>query len=272
MKAVILAGGLGTRMREETEFKPKPMVEIGGRPTLWHIMKILSGHGITDFVIAAGYKKEQIKQYFLNYEAMSRDFTVDLGSEGKVTFHDSSESESWTVSVVDTGAETMTGGRLLRLKEFLKDDIFMCTYGDGIADVDVTALLEFARTSGTVATLAAAQPASRFGVLEVATTGRVTSFREKPQVTDWVNIGFFVFSPDIFSYLMDGDSTVLENEPLHQLVQEGQLSAFKHHGFWQPMDTYRESQILNDLWSSGRAPWATWLATSGLSEKSQHSS
>lgn len=257
LKAVILAGGLGTRMREETEFRPKPMVEIGGKPTLWHIMKILSSHGIRDFVIAAGYKKEQIKQYFLNYQASSGDFTVDLSS-GDVTYISKRNTEPWTVTVVDTGSETMTGGRLLRLREIVGEDSFLCTYGDGIANVDVTTLVEFSKASKSIATLTAARPFSRFGVLDLDLDGKVLSFREKPQVKDWVNIGFFVFQPGIFDYLRDGDNTILEEQPLQELVAAGELSAFRHEGFWQPMDTYRESQLLNSIWNAGSAPWAVW--------------
>ena len=244
-------------MREETEFKPKPMVEIGGRPTLWHIMKILSSHGINDFILAAGYKKEQIKQYFLNYSATTEDFTIHLGT-GQVTYLHHRSMEDWKVTVVDTGPSTMTGGRILRLRDLLDGERFLCTYGDGIADVDVTKLLAFSETSGRIATLTATQPSSRFGVLDLNSEGDVLSFREKPKVNDWVNIGFFVFGPEIFNYLTDGDSTVLEEAPLQRLVDEGELSVFQHTGFWQPMDTFRESQILNSIWNSGKAPWKVW--------------
>jgi glucose-1-phosphate cytidylyltransferase len=256
MKAVLLAGGLGTRMREETEFRPKPMVEVGGRPVLWHIMKVLSGHGITDFIVCSGYKSELISSYFLNFNFTSRPFTVNLGS-GQTTVHDSSPDSSWNVTVVNTGELTPTGGRLKAIEEFIEDDDFFCTYGDGLADVDVTELIRTHRRSKLTATVTAVQPQSRFGVLELSHDSMVTNFKEKPQVQDWINIGYFMFNRAIFAEL--GSATVLEHGPLRDLARRGELQAFKHRGFWEPMDTYREYQHLQSLWDSGAAPWRTWL-------------
>jgi glucose-1-phosphate cytidylyltransferase len=256
MKAVLLAGGLGTRMREETEFRPKPMVEVGGRPVLWHIMKILAQQGITEFIICAGYKSEFIKNYFYNYGPANMDFTVTLGDRDGIVFHGSHDEFNWTVTVADTGAKTMTGGRIKKIQKYVGDEAFFCTYGDGIADVDIKGLLEFHKNHGKTASMTTTQPTSRFGVVDMGHDGVVDKFREKPRVEDWINIGYFVFEPEIFDIL--GDNSVLEEEPLHDLAKEGQIAAFKHSGFWQPMDTFRESQLLNDLWSTGNAPWKTW--------------
>ena len=257
MKAVLLAGGLGTRMREETEFRPKPMVEVGGKPVLWHIMKILSSQGIKDFVVCTGYKSEYIANYFANYGAVSKDFTVTLGDEHSIVYHDRHDELEWNVTVAYTGAATMTGGRIKRVQRYVGDEPFLCTYGDGIAPVDITSLQEFHKNHGKLATMTTTRPYSRFGVVDINDDGDVASFREKPQSDDWINIGYFIFEPGVFDYLED-DTTVLEQEPLHRLAREGQLSAFRHDGFWQPMDTYRESQVLNDLWNSGDAPWQIW--------------
>lgn len=256
MKAVLLAGGLGTRMREETEFRPKPMVEVGGRPVLWHIMKILSQQGLDDFVICTGYKSEIIKNYFLNYAALNQDFTVHLGRESDIQFYDRHEESDWSVTVADTGAATMTGGRVNKIERFVKGERFLATYGDGIADIDLKALLAFHESHGKIATMTAVQPLSRFGVLDLDSSGSVLRFKEKPQVEGWINIGFFIFEPGVFDYLTD--DSVLEEEPLRRLAADGQIAAFPHNGFWQPMDTYRESQMLNDMWSAGTAPWRTW--------------
>lgn len=257
MKAVLLAGGLGTRMREETEFRPKPMVEVGGRPVLWHIMKILSQQGINDFVICAGYKSEYIKNYFYNYGAANLDFSVTLGDRSSIVYHGSHDEFEWKVTVADTGSETMTGGRIARVQDYIGDEPFLCTYGDGIANVDIAGLLELHKQSGKIATMTTTQPNSRFGVVDIAPDSSVVKFREKPKVEDWINIGYFIFNNQIFNYL-DGDSCVLEQEPLHRLADEGQISAFKHSGFWEPMDTYRESVMLNEMWATGKAPWKTW--------------
>jgi glucose-1-phosphate cytidylyltransferase len=256
MKAVILAGGLGTRLREETEFRPKPMVEVGGRPILWHIMKQLGSHGITDFVVAAGYRANMIKQYFLDYDARNNDFTIELGRQGSLRFHGDHEESDWTVTVADTGPETLTAGRVLRASRYLDDAPFLVTYGDGVADVDVTSLIRFHQSNGTLATVTTVQPTSRFGVLDTSEDGRVVSFREKPQLDGWINIGYFIFEQPVLRFL--DETHPLETTPLARLADQGQLSAFRHGGFWQPMDTYRESQLLNQLWSSGSAPWKTW--------------
>ena len=256
MKAIILAGGLGTRMREETEFRPKPMVEVGGRPVLWHIMKNLSHFGISDFIVATGYKSQTIKEYFLNYEAWSNDFTVELGRRDSLTFHDVHDEAHWTVTVAYTGEATMTGGRVFQAARYLDDEPFLATYGDGLADVNIDHLRTFHARSGRLVTVTTVQPFSRFGVMDVQADGRVISFKEKPRLDGWINVGFFIMEPQALTYL-DADS-VLEEEPLASLAQDGQLSAYRHEGFWQPMDTYRESKLLNELWDSGQAPWKVW--------------
>lgn len=257
MKAVLLAGGLGTRMREETEFRPKPMVEIGGRPVLWHIMKVLGTQQLTDFVVCAGYKSEIIKNYFLNYSAENSDFTLKLGEDSQIEYHGAHQEVDWQVTVADTGPNTMTGGRVKRVQKYVGKERFLCTYGDGIADVNLEELLEFHKAHGKIATMTAVQPTSRFGVLDLEPDGSINHFKEKPQVEGWINIGYFIFEPEIFDYL-EGDETVLEQEPLHRLAEEGQIAAYKHKGFWEPMDTYREALILNEMWDSGTAPWRKW--------------
>lgn len=256
MKAILLAGGLGTRMREETEFRPKPMVEVGGRPVLWHIMKNLAHFGVRDFIVATGYKSDMVKDYFLNYEARNNDFTVHLGHRDQLRFHGDHDEADWTVTVAYTGEATNTGGRVLRASRYLDDEPFLVTYGDGLADVDITALRGFHAEHGRLATVTTVQPLSRFGVMDVEDGGRVRSFREKPQLEGWVNIGFFVMQPQVLEYL--DDDCVLEQQPLANLAAAGQLSAFRHRGFWQPMDTYREFTMLNELWDSGSAPWRVW--------------
>lgn len=257
MKAVILAGGLGTRLREETEFRPKPMVEIGGRPILWHIMKLFSFHGINDFVICTGYKGDVIKDYFLNYEARNNDFTVALGRTHEIVFHGRHLESEWRVTVADTGPKTMTGGRVQRIRPYVDEESFLVTYGDGLADVDISDLVEFHRQQGRISTLTTVRPVSRYGVLELdEQTSRVDHFREKPTADGWINAGFFVFGPAVFDYL-HGDDTVLEEAPLQALAKEGELAAFRHEGFFQPMDTYREAALLNDLWETS-PPWKVW--------------
>lgn len=256
MKAIILAGGLGTRMREETEFRPKPMVEVGGRPVLWHIMKNLSHFGITDFIIATGYKSDMIKEYFLNYEAWNNDFTVELGRRDSLTFHQAHDEAHWTVTVAYTGDATMTGGRVFRAAKYLDEEPFLVTYGDGLADVDIDALRSFHQQSGRLATVTTVQPFSRFGVMDVQANGQVISFKEKPRLEGWINVGFFIMEHEALGYL--NADCVLEEEPLAQLSANGQLTAYRHQGFWQPMDTYRESKMLNDMWDSGHAPWKVW--------------
>jgi glucose-1-phosphate cytidylyltransferase len=256
MKAVILAGGLGSRISEETETRPKPMIEIGGRPILWHIMKIYAAHGIDEFVVCLGYKGYVIKEFFANYYLHSCDVTFDL-ARNSVEVHQS-KAEPWKVTLVDTGEATMTGGRLRRVLDYVGDEEFCFTYGDGVADVDVRKLVDFHRASGTVATVTAVQPPGRFGALETAGE-RVTGFAEKPHGEGgWINGGFFVLSPQVRDYLTDSESLVWEREPLEGLARDGELSVYRHDGFWQPMDTRRELLALQGLWDSGDAPWKTW--------------
>ena len=255
MKVIILAGGRGTRLQEETVVRPKPMVEIGGRPLLWHIMKSYAAHGFKDFLIACGYKGEMIKEYFGNFFLHESDYVIDLG-DGSLEVVNTGKLD-WKVGVVDTGQETMTGGRILRLKEWIGDETFMVTYGDGVGSVDISALARFHAQHGRLATVTAVRPPARFGEL-VLSGSEVTEFAEKPQTTEgWINGGFFVFEPGIFDYL-DGDDTALERAPLQRLATEGKLLAFRHEGFWQPMDTLREKEQLEQLWASGRAPWKCW--------------
>lgn len=256
MKAILLAGGLGTRLREETEFRPKPMVEIGGRPVLWHIMKNLSMYGINDFIVASGYKSNSIKDYFLNYDAWNNDVTIELGKRDSLKFHGAHDEENWTVTVAFTGESTMTGGRVWKAARYLEDETFLVTYGDGLADIDIDALRNAHRNAGTLATVSTVQPVSRFGLMDVDSNGVVQRFREKPVMDGWVNIGFFLMEPLVIDFL--DENSVLEEQPLVNLAAAGQLSAFRHPGFWQPMDTYRESLMLNNLWDSGEAPWKNW--------------
>jgi glucose-1-phosphate cytidylyltransferase len=256
MKAVILAGGLGTRISEETGNKPKPMIEVGDRPLLWHIMKLYSHHGIDDFVVCAGYKGYVIKEYFQNYWLHNCSVTFDLRERAVEVHRDG--SEPWRVTVVDTGADTLTGGRLARVREYVGDDTFMLTYGDGLADVDVSGLLAFHRSHGRSATVTAVQPSGRFGALDVGDDGSVESFIEKPAGDGaWINGGFFVLEPDVFDYV-GGDDVSWEREPLEALSRDGRLMAYRHEGFWQPMDTLRDKRALEALWLSGEAPWKVW--------------
>lgn len=255
MKMVLLAGGLGTRLREETVFRPKPMVEIGGVPILVHIMKICSHYGINDFVICLGYKGEMIKDYFLRYHVLNADLTVDLAT-GDVHFH-GNRTENWRVTLVDTGQQTMTGGRIKRIREYVGDSTFMATYGDGVADIDLTKLLQYHKARGKVATVTAVRPPSRFGEI-VTEDGIARAFTEKPQVqSGWINGGFFVFEPAVFDYIA-GDATSLEREPLERLAQDGQLAVYSHHGYWRCMDTQRDLEALNEEWAQGRAGWRIW--------------
>jgi glucose-1-phosphate cytidylyltransferase len=256
VKAVILAGGLGTRLSEETEVRPKPMIEIGGMPILWHVMKIYSAHGVQDFVICVGYKGYMIKEYFANYYLHSCDVTFDM-NENRMEVHRSA-AEPWRVTLVDTGGDTMTGGRLRRALSYVEgEDAFCFTYGDGLADIDVGASIDFHRASGALATVTAVQPPGRFGALDVV-GGRVLGFREKPRGDGgWINGGFFVLSPEIGRYLED-DATVWEDEPLEELARDGELACYEHLGFWQAMDTLRDKRRLQELWETGGAPWKTW--------------
>ena len=255
MKAVILAGGLGTRLSEETVVRPKPMVEVGGRPLLWHIMKIYSAHGVNEFVICLGYKGFQIKEYFANYFLHVSDVTFDL-SANRVEVHHNS-AEPWKVTLIDTGEHTQTGGRLKRISHHVGNEDFCMTYGDGLADVDISAAIRFHRGHGRLATVTAVRPPGRFGALDLQGE-RVSGFVEKPPGEGgWINGGFFVLSPRVFDYV-DGDSTYWEHEPLQRLATDDQLRAFVHDGFWQPMDTLRHRMILEELWVSGGAPWKVW--------------
>jgi glucose-1-phosphate cytidylyltransferase len=258
MKAVILAGGFGTRISEETSVKPKPMVEIGGRPILWHIMKIYSAHGIDDFIICLGYKGYLIKDYFAQYALRMSDVTFDF-CKNNMQVHQNG-TEPWRVTLVETGEKTMTGGRLKRIRKYLDDETFCCTYGDGISDINITKLVEFHHTQKTLATLTAVQPPGRFGAFSLGTEQhKIPTFREKPQGDGaWVNGGFFVLEPAVLDYI-NGDSTVWEREPLETLAQEGNLAAYRHYGFWQPMDTLRDRMVLEELWvSEEKIPWKIW--------------
>jgi glucose-1-phosphate cytidylyltransferase len=257
VKAVILAGGLGSRLSEETTLRPKPMVEIGGMPMLWHVMKLYAAHGIDEFIICLGYKGYVIKEWFANYALHTSDVTFDLRNGSMEVHH--STTEPWKVTLVDTGEATQTGGRLKQVLPYVGDDDFCFTYGDGLADVDISSLIAFHRERRRMATVTAVQPAGRFGALEIEDGGDlVTSFREKPRGDgSWINGGFFVLSPEVGRYI-DGDSTVWEQEPLNGLAADGQLASYLHRGFWMPMDTLRERNALEQLWQSGRAPWRTW--------------
>lgn len=260
VKVMILCGGMGTRLRELTELRPKPMVEIGGRPILWHIMKTYSHHGMVEFILCLGYKGATIRDYFLNYHAMSRDFTVRLGSAAGVTIHDGSSGESdWVVTLTDTGERTMTGGRIARAARYLGDGAtFAVTYGDGLTDADLRGALAFHRQSGRLATLTGVRPPSRFGEL-VVEAGRAVAFSEKPPLsTGLVNGGFFFFQKDFLRYLSDDEACVLERAPLERCAVDGQLGVYEHSGFWHCMDTPRDWEMLQGLWESGRAPWKVW--------------
>jgi glucose-1-phosphate cytidylyltransferase len=256
MKVVILAGGFGSRLSEETILRPKPMVEVGGKPILWHIMNIYAAHGFQEFIIALGYKAEVIKEYFLNFYALNNDISIDLAS-GKTTIHDGNQPK-WRVHLVDTGLHTQTGGRLKRLQQWLGDDeLFMFTYGDGVADLDVKALLAFNRAHGKLATMTTVRPPSRFGRIAFA-ENQVTDFYEKPQSSEgWINGGFFVLHRQVIEYI-DDDTSVWEREPVEQLARAGELMGYRHYGFWSCMDTLKEKNMLEEIWVSGKAPWKIW--------------
>lgn len=257
MKAVILAGGLGTRLSEETHLRPKPMIEIGGKPILWHIMKIYAAQGIKEFIIALGYKGEMVKEYFLNFYALNKDISVNLGS-GTTTIHDGQQHEDWNVHLVDTGLHTQTGGRLMRLKNWLaKDESFLLTYGDGVADLDVQSVIKFHQAHGKLATITSVRPPARFG--RIAFDGdRINDFNEKPHSGDgWINGGFFVLNRKVIEFI-ENDQTSWEREPLQRLAQAGELVGYRHYGFWSCMDTLREKQYLEELWTAGNAPWRLW--------------
>ncbi|WP_028402614.1 glucose-1-phosphate cytidylyltransferase [Ectobacillus panaciterrae] len=257
MKVVILAGGFGTRISEESHLKPKPMIEIGGYPIIWHIMKIYSAYGFNEFIICLGYKGHIIKDFFLNYFLYKSDITVDFSNNNEKIIHNHN-AEPWKVTLAETGIDTMTGGRVKKIKDYVEDTPFMLTYGDGVADVNIHKLLEFHKAHGRLATLTATQPTGRFGVLKLAENQRVESFQEKLKGDGgWVNGGFFVFQPEIFDYLND-ENTVLEKEPLENLAKCNQLMAYKHHAFWYPMDTLRDKKYLEELWKEDKAPWKIW--------------
>jgi glucose-1-phosphate cytidylyltransferase len=258
MKAVILAGGLGSRLSEETVARPKPMVEIGGKPILWHIMSIFSAYGVNEFVLALGYRAEFVKEYFLNFYAINNNISIDLAT-GKTTIHEGNQPR-WKVHLVDTGLLTMTGGRLRRLRQWIgEDETFLMTYGDGVADVDVRALLRFHESHGKLATVTTVRPPARFGSI-VFDGQRVSEFTEKPQTGEgWINGGFFVLNRKVIDYV-ENDESIWEKAPMEKLANDGQLMAYRHEGFWQPMDTLREKKLLEDLWTAGSAPWKVWTS------------
>jgi len=256
MKVVILAGGLGTRISEESAIRPKPMVEIGGKPILWHIMKIYSKYGYNDFVICLGYKGDMIKEYFANYFRYNSNLTVDL-QNNKIEIHDS-VCEPWKITLVDTGDDTMTGGRIKRVERFIDGDEFMLTYGDGVADIDIKRLVDYHKGHKRKATLTSVMPPGRFGILDIKENGSVKRFVEKPKGDgSWINAGFFVLNNEVFDYI-DGDSCIWERSPLERLANENQLMSYKHQGFWQAMDTLRDKNYLNEIWNKGNAPWKIW--------------
>lgn len=258
MKVVIFAGGLGTRLSEETSKRPKPMVEIGGKPILWHIMKIYEAHGITEFIICLGYKGYMIKEYFMNYFIHNSDITIDLGANSSKVHQ--SKSESFKITLVDTGLHTKTAGRLKRIKPYLDNEPFMLTYGDGVSNVDITALLNFHKSHGKLATMTSIQPPGRFGSLDIANNNLITTFEEKPIGDNaWINGGFFVLQPEVFTYLPeDSDNIMWEDYPLEQLAKKKELVAFKHTGFWKCMDHLRDKVALDELWTSNKAAWKIW--------------
>jgi glucose-1-phosphate cytidylyltransferase len=257
MQVVILAGGLGTRLREETEFRPKPLVDVGGRPIIWHIMKTYAHYGFLDFIVCLGYRGNMIKEYFLNYEAMNNDFTICLGRQNQIAYHQEHREQDFKVTLAETGPDTMTGGRVKRVEKYITDDTFMVTYGDGVADIDIGALLDFHKSHGKLATVSTVRPISRYGILDVDNQGKVLKFTEKPQIDGWASAGFLVLHRSIFEDL-SGDDCFLEREPLERLAAEGQLMAYRHKGFFFAMDTYREYKYLNELWDNGEAPWRVW--------------
>jgi len=257
MKVVILCGGYGTRIRDVSEDIPKPMIPIGPHPILWHIMKYYSYFSYKDFVLCLGYKKQAIKDFFINYEAHTKDFTISLGKKSPIEFHTSHDESDWSVTLADTGLDSMTGERIAQIKKYVGDEDFMLTYGDGVGDIDISKLLDFHRSHGKVLTLSGVRPPGRFGEI-VTKSGLVKEFNEKPQTTRGrISGGYFVASPRIFDYL-NGDNLVFEQEPMHKLVEDGELMVYEHNGFWQPMDTSREYNLLNDLYNKGKAPWVKW--------------
>ncbi len=258
MKVVVLCGGLGTRLREETEFRPKPLVEIGGRPILWHLMKLYAHYGFHEFVLCLGYRGNMIKDYFLNYEAMNNDFSICLGQKSAIQYHGRHNEQNFLVTMADTGLNSMTGGRLKRVQPYLNEERFMMTYGDGLADLDIAKLLEFHLSHGRLATVTTVRPVGRFGTVDVDGGGHVLRFAEKIRSDGWVSAGFFVFERGVFDYLEGGDGCILERAPLERLSADGQLMGYRHDGFFVGMDTFRDHEYLNQLWASNRAPWKMW--------------
>jgi len=257
MKVLLLAGGFGTRLSEETDIRPKPMVEIGGKPILWHIMKIYSEYGFNEFVVLLGYKGYYIKEYFANYFLYQSDVTIDM-SNGEMEIHNNS-SEPWKITLIDTGLNSMTGGRIKRAQKFIGDNPFMLTYGDGVGDINIKELLAFHKSHGKSMTMTSAQPDGRFGALDIDEKNQVKEFKEKPKGDgSWINAGYFVCEPKVFDYILDGDNTVFEQEPLKNLAQDGEILTYKHRGFWMPMDTLRDKNKLNEMWDEDKAPWKVW--------------
>jgi glucose-1-phosphate cytidylyltransferase len=258
MKVVILCGGQGTRLREETEYRPKPLVDVGGRPILWHIMKSYAHYGFQDFVLCLGYRGQMIKEYFLNYEAMNNDFTICLGKQHRIEYHGAHREQNFCVTLAETGADAMTGSRVKQVQRYTEGETFMVTYGDGVSDVDIGKLMAFHKSHGKLATITTMRPFSRFGILELGPNSEVQAFAEKPQMEGWASAGYFIFESKVFDYLNVDPSCVLEREPLERLARENQLMAYQHDGFFFAMDTYREYLYLNDLWNKNQAPWAVW--------------
>lgn len=257
MKVVILAGGMGTRISEESHLKPKPMIGIGDKPIIWHIMKTYSHYGFNDFVILMGYKSYVIKEYFADYFLHNCDLKIDLATNTIETLN--SKSEPWKITLVDTGLHTMTGGRIKKAQQYIGNEPFMLTYGDGVSDVDINALIKTHKAHGKLATVTTVQPEGRFGALDIDEKGNIKSFQEKPKGDGaWINAGFFVLQPEIFNYIPDGDGIIWERDPLEALAKDGQLSGYKHTGFWKPMDALRDKIVLEELWNSGKAPWKVW--------------
>ena len=257
MKVLLLAGGLGTRLSEETNLKPKPMVEIGGKPILWHIMKIYSQHGFSDFVVLLGHKGYYIKEYFANYFLHQSDVTIDIKNNKVEVLNNS--SEPWKITLIDTGTNTMTGGRIKRVQDFVGNEPFMLTYGDGVSDIDIGKLVKFHKSHGKLMTMTSAQPDGRFGALDITSDNKVQEFQEKPKGDgSWINAGFFVCEAKVFDYITQGDSTVFEQQPLKNLAKNGEIYTYKHDGFWMPMDTLRDKNVLSKMWDNDKAPWKTW--------------
>jgi len=257
MKVLLLAGGLGTRLSEETDLRPKPMVEIGGKPILWHIMKIYSKYGFNEFIILCGYKGYYIKEYFANYYTHQSDIIVDLANNTTEYFNN--KAEPWKITLVDTGTDSMTGGRIKRVQEIVGDEPFMLTYGDGVSDINIDELISFHKSHGKAMTMTSSQPSGRFGALNIDDNNQVQEFKEKPKGDgSWINAGFFICEPKVFDYITEGDSTVFEQAPLMNLAKDGEIFTYKHKGFWKPMDTLKDKNDLNKLWNENKAPWKVW--------------